>query len=235
MIRLDKYCADLGMGTRSEVKQAIRKGQVLVNGQVCNMPETKIREDTDQVVYQGSKCQYERFVYYMLNKPAGVVSATQDDREKTVIDVLRSKEELAIEVFPVGRLDKDTEGLLILTNDGALSHRLLSPRHHVPKTYEVHCKETVSEAMLQKLREGVDIGESSLTLPAKAELLSEKELLLTITEGKFHQVKRMLQAVGNEVVYLKRLQMGSLILDEALAPGEARRLSDDEIKGLQEY
>lgn len=235
MVRLDKFCAELGMGTRSEVKQVIRGGKVLLNGQVCRKPETKINEEADQVIYQGRECKYERFVYYMLYKPAGVVSATQDDREKTVLDVLREQVELTQEIFPVGRLDKDTEGLLLLTNDGALSHRLLSPRHHVPKTYEVQCKKAVTESMLKQLRDGVDIGESSKTLPAVAELLSEDTLLLTITEGKFHQVKRMLQAVGNEVIYLKRLQMASLRLDERLKPGQARRLSTDEISGLQEY
>ena len=235
MVRLDKFCAELGMGTRSEVKQVIRGGKVLLNGQVCHKPETKINEETDQVVYQGRECKYEKFVYYMLNKPVGVVSATQDDREKTVIDVLREQVELTQEVFPVGRLDKDTEGLLLLTNDGALSHRLLSPRHHVPKTYEVHCKQAVTEDMLKQLTDAVDIGESTKTLPATAELLTEDTLLLTITEGKFHQVKRMLQAVGNEVIYLKRLQMASLRLDERLKPGQARCLKNDEISGLQEY
>lgn len=235
MIRLDKYLADLGVGTRNEVKGIIRKGHVLVNGLMVKTPDMKVDEKKDQIVCENRMMQYEQYVYYMMNKPAGVVCATQDNRDETVIDVLCRQIEVTQEVFPVGRLDKDTEGLLILTNDGELSHRLLSPRHHVPKRYEVLCEEAVTEEQVMKLETGVDIGEERLTLPAKVERADSKRIYLTIAEGKFHQVKRMLHAVGNEVEHLKRVQMGTLLLDEHMKSGEARRLTEDEIRSLQEY
>ena len=167
----------------------------------------------------------------MLNKPAGVVSATTDNHDKTVLDLL--KDAPGKDLFPVGRLDKDTEGLLLITNDGVLSHNLLSPKKHVDKTYLVKTAETVTLDMIHALEQGVDIGEEKITLPAKVKLLEEKEIELTIMEGKFHQVKRMLKAVGNEVVYLKRLSMGSLILDEALKLGEYRILTEKEVDDLK--
>ena len=163
----------------------------------------------------------------MLNKPAGVVSATTDNHDKTVLDLL--KDAHGKDLFPVGRLDKDTEGLLLITNDGELSHNLLSPKKHVDKTYLVKTAESVTTEMVQALERGVDIGEEKLTLPAKVKVLEDKEIELTITEGKFHQVKRMLKAVDNEVVYLKRLSMGCLKLDETLKLGEYRELTEMEI------
>lgn len=232
MVRLDKYLCDIGVGTRSEVKTYIRKGQVCVNGQVIKMPEMKVKEETDIVTFNGAECKYAKYGYFMLNKPAGVVSAVKDRVSETVVELLGNPG--IKDLFPVGRLDKDTEGLLLITNDGMLAHELLSPKKHVDKTYYVKIAKELSNEDILKLEQGVDIGEEKLTLPAKVEVLTATEILLTICEGKFHQVKRMLQAVDNEVCYLKRLSMGSLTLDESLAPGEFRELTEDEIKGLKE-
>ena len=231
MIRLDKFLAQMNMGTRSEVKNAIRKGKVWVNGEVCKNADAKIDENSDVVCYENCEIIYEKFVYYMLNKPAGVVSATKDNLDKTVLDLLCDVKKQ--DVFPVGRLDKDTEGLLLLTNDGELSHKLLAPKNHIPKTYFVRTKEIVTKEQLNLLEKGVDIGEDALTMPALTELICDNEMLLTIYEGKFHQVKRMLKAVGNEVVYLKRKKMGELSLDENLKIGEYRKLTTDEIEMLR--
>ena len=231
MIRLDKFLCEMEAGTRSQVKEMIKKGQVTVDGQVIKKADYKLEETSAKVSLQGKELSYQRFYYYMLNKPAGVVSATIDNHDKTVLDLL--KDALGKELFPVGRLDKDTEGLLLITNDGELSHNLLSPKKHVAKTYLVKTAQKITEEMAEKLEAGVDIGEEKLTLPAKVNILEEKALELTITEGKFHQVKRMLKAVDNEVVFLKRLSMGSLKLDEKLLPGEYRTLTDKEILNLK--
>ena len=231
MIRLDKFLAQMNIGTRSEVKTAVKKGKVTVNGEVCKNADVKIDETVDIICFENREIAYEKYVYYMLNKPAGVVSATKDNLDKTVLDLLAG--ENTKELFPVGRLDKDTEGLLLLTNDGELAHNLLSPKKHISKTYRVSTKEVILENQLEALRQGVDIGEDAMTLPAKAEKIGENELLLTIYEGKFHQVKRMLKAVGNEVVYLERKKMGQLSLDDTLARGEYRRLSPDEVALLK--
>ena len=230
MIRLDKFLAQMNMGTRSEVKNAIRKGKVTVNGEICKNADVKVDEEKDIICYENKELHYEKYVYFMLNKPAGVVSATKDNFDKTVLDLL--KDENVQDVFPVGRLDKDTEGLLLLTNDGDLAHNLLSPKKHVPKTYFVRTKEVVTKDQLEMLERGVDIGEDTLTLPAQSEMITDNEIFLTIYEGKFHQVKRMLKAVGNEVVYLKREKMGELSLDKKLKLGEYRRLTIEEIKLL---
>ena len=230
MIRLDKFLAQMNMGTRSEVKNAIRKGKVTVNGEICKNADTKIDEIADVVCYENIQVCYEKYVYYMLNKPAGVVSATKDNHDKTVLDLLQG--ENLQDVFPVGRLDKDTEGLLLLTNDGDLAHKLLSPKKHIPKTYFVRTKDVVTKDQLEALEHGVDIGEEALTMPAQTEMLAENEIFLTIYEGKFHQVKRMLKAVGNEVIYLKRQKMGKLLLDETLELGEYRKLTTKEIELL---
>ncbi|MCI7595287.1 MAG: rRNA pseudouridine synthase [Lachnospiraceae bacterium] len=231
MIRLDKFLCTMEAGSRSQVKEFIKKGQVTVNGQVCRQPDAKIREECDRVVCQGRELFYEPFVYYMLNKPAGVVSATKDKREKTVLDLLEAVPGKGI--FPVGRLDKDTEGLLLLTNDGRLSHELLSPVKHVPKTYQVETALPITQDMKAILERGVDIGDARPTQPALVQLKEACKMELTITEGRFHQVKRMLKAVGNEVIYLKRLSMGTLCLDRKLAPGEYRRLTHDEVEILR--
>lgn len=227
MIRLDKFLAQMNIGTRSEVKNAVRKGKVTVNGKVCKNAEEKIEESTDKVCYENREIVYERYVYYMLNKPAGVVSATKDNVDKTVMDLFSDIP--GKDLFPVGRLDKDTEGLLLITNDGELAHNLLSPKKHISKTYRVRTRDILTKEQLEALERGVDIGEDTITLPAEAEQIEEKELFLTIYEGKFHQVKRMLKAVGNEVIYLERIKMGQLSLDETLPRGEFRKLTTDEV------
>lgn len=232
-IRLDKCLADMGLGTRSEVKKLLKTKQVTVNGETVTKPELKVDPDTDEILSSGEKVAYEDFEYYMLNKPQGVVSATEDNRDKTVLDCIPSRKRK--DLFPVGRLDKDTEGLLLITNDGDLAHRLLSPKKHVDKTYFVRLRDELTEEDCKKLCEGVDIGEKNPTLPAVVTKTKEesRQCCITIREGKFHQVKRMFAAVDNEVVYLKRLSMGSLILDETLQPGQYRKLSEEEIERLK--
>lgn len=233
-IRLDKYLADMGLGTRTEVKKDIKKGRISVNGEIIKSPEYKIDTQTDAVLADGKEIAYEELIYYMLNKPQGVVSATEDRRDKTVLDLISEKKRK--DLFPVGRLDKDTEGLLLITNDGELAHNLLAPKKHVDKKYFVRLKVPLSEENRKRLEEGVDIGEDKLTLPAQVFVLNEErdEAEIIIREGKFHQIKRMFHAVGNEVVFLKRLSMGSLVLDEALLPGEYRLLTPQEIERLKE-
>ena len=229
-MRLDRFLCEANMGTRSQVKQYVRQGLVTVNGEVARNADRKINEHADAVCLSGKRISYRPFVYYMLNKPEGVVSATRDNTAGTVVSLLGSKARDG--VFPVGRLDKDTTGLLLLTNDGELAHRLLSPKRHVDKTYLVTVGHELSSQDMQMLRDGVDIGDEKPTLPAKAETLSPREIALTIHEGRFHQVKRMLQAVGNEVLALKRVSFGSLRLDEGLLPGEYRELTPKEVEGL---
>lgn len=233
MIRLDKYLADMGIGTRSELKKMIRNGRVQVDGKVEKKPEAKIDETKQKVVCDGKEVGYEAKEYYMLHKPAGVVSATKDAKEKTVLNLITDKKRK--DLFPVGRLDKDTEGLLLITNDGELSHRLLSPRKHVDKIYYARIQGKVTTEDVEKFADGLDIGDDALTKPAKLEILKsgeESEIRLTITEGRFHQVKRMFQAVGKEVIYLKRLSMGTLVLDESLPKGAYRPLTIEEIEKL---
>lgn len=231
MLRLDKLLCEMNIGTRSQVKTILKQGLVKVNGETVTKPEYKVDEKNAQITYKGENVYYEKYVYYMLHKPAGVVSATQDNTCKTVTELL--KDTGYKDLFPVGRLDKDTEGLLLLTNDGELAHNLLSPKKHVRKVYYAELAHELSESDIKQLEEGVDIGEEKRTFPAKVELLSAKHIHLTITEGKFHQVKRMLQAVENEVLYLKRVAMGNLVLDEALAKGQYRKLTEEEIEGLR--
>lgn len=226
-MRLDKFLCDTAGLTRTEAKNAVKKGQIAVNGQVQKAADFKVKENTDTVTFQGKPLSYAAFHYYMLHKPAGVITATEDKKESTVMDIL--KEEKVKNLFPVGRLDKDTEGLLLVTDDGELAHNLLSPKKHVDKEYLVKVRDSISEEDCRKLSEGVDIGDEKPTAPAKVERMAEKEILLTIREGRFHQVKRMLQAVGNEVLYLKRLSMGSLRLPEDLEKGAYQPLSEEEI------
>ena len=234
MMRLDKYLCETGFGTRSQVKDLLKKGQVMVNGEVVKKPELKINETTDQILCQGKKASYQKNIYLMLHKPAGVVSATEDNREKTVLDLVRP-EDRKNGLFPVGRLDKDTEGLLLLTDDGELAHRLLSPKKHVDKTYYAKIDGQVTEEHVKQFREGLDIGDEKKTLPAVLTILlsgSVSEIEVTIHEGRFHQIKRMFEAVGCKVTYLKRLSMGSLVLDETLPPEEYRPLTEAELEGL---
>lgn len=233
-IRLDKYLADMGLGTRTEVKKDIKKGRISVNQEIIKSPEYKIDIQTDVVLADGKEIAYEKMVYYMLNKPQGVVSATEDRRDRTVLELIQEKKRK--DLFPVGRLDKDTEGLLLITNDGELAHNLLAPKKHVDKKYFVRLKNALSEENRKHLEEGVDIGEDKLTMPSQVFLLNEEknEVEIIIREGKFHQIKRMFHAVENEVVFLKRLSMGSLVLDENLLPGEYRLLTPEEIVRLKE-
>ena len=236
MIRLDKYLADMSIGTRQEVKKYIRQGRVKINEDIIKKPEYKIREDEDKITFDGAPVAYETFEYYMLNKPAGVISATEDKRDKTVLDLIKEKKRK--DLFPVGRLDKDTEGLLLITNDGALAHRLLSPKKHVDKCYYAKISCGVTEEDVRVFKERINIGtqeEPEWTMPAELKILEKgtvSRIRLTIREGKFHQVKRMFLAVGKEVVYLKRERMGALVLDEELAPGEYRKLTDSELKSI---
>ena len=206
----------------------------MVNGEVVKKPELKINETTDQILCQGKKASYQKNIYLMLHKPAGVVSATEDNREKTVLDLVRP-EDRKNGLFPVGRLDKDTEGLLLLTDDGELAHRQLSPKKHVDKTYYAKIDGQVTEEHVKQFREGLDIGDEKKTLPAVLTILLSgpvSEIEVTIHEGRFHQIKRMFEAVGCKVTYLKRLSMGSLVLDETLPPEEYRPLTEAELEGL---
>lgn len=231
-LRLDKYLADMSIGTRSEVKKLISKGLVSVNDVTVKKPETKIDTDSDTVICQGINVSYAEYEYYMLNKPKGVISATEDPDQSTVLDLIDSKRK---DLFPVGRLDKDTEGLLLITNDGQLAHRLLAPGKHVDKVYYARIEGCVTEEDVEAFKEGLDIGDEKKTLPGFLKILSSgsmSEIELTIHEGRFHQVKRMFHAVGKEVVFLKRLSMGNLSLDPELKPGEYKELKKDEIDRL---
>lgn len=232
-IRLDKYLADMGCGTRSQVKREIAGGSVMVNGAPARRPEDKIDTEKDSVVFRGSPVGYVEYEYFMLNKPAGVVSATEDRKERTVLDLIDARQRK--DLFPVGRLDKDTEGLLLITNDGEMAHRLLSPKKHVDKVYYARVAGRITEEHVRLFAEGVDIGDEKPALPAELTVLSSgeiSEIELVIREGRFHQVKRMFQAAGGEVTYLKRLRMGSLVLDGELEPGEYRKLTEEEVRAL---
>lgn len=230
-MRLDKFLSDMKCGTRSSLKKDIKNGLVSVNGKIVHQSDYRIDENVDIIHYRNVRCFYEKYAYYLLNKPAGFVSATEDKKERTVLSLL--KETGRDDLFPVGRLDKDVEGLLLMTNDGMLAHALLSPGRHVEKAYECDLARPITPEQQRALEQGVDIGGKKLTIPAKVSVLEEKKIVLTITEGKFHQVKRMLKAVGNEVLYLKRIRMGNLMLDNDLKPGEYRRLTKEEIMLLQ--
>lgn len=237
-MRLDKYLVACALGSRTEVKNFLKAGRVMVNGKKEKSAKLQINEDTDEICFDGQKLTYEEFVYYMMNKPQGVISATEDPKHKTVLDLLddlaRSKE-----VFPVGRLDIDTHGLLLLTNDGNLAHALLSPKRHVNKTYLAQVDGIMTQEDVEKFAQGIPLKDFTCQ-PAKLELVSvdtEKEESLVrviIAEGKFHQVKRMVAYCGKEVVDLQRLTMGLLTLDEDLKRGEWRRLSKEELEGLLE-
>ena len=236
-VRLDKFLADAGKGTRSEVKKFIQKGQVQVNGVPAKKPEMKVDPENDVVVLSGETVgAAPEFVYYLLNKPAGCVSATEDRNDRTVMEYVPSDRK---GLFPVGRLDKDTEGLLLITDDGMLAHELLSPRKHVDKVYFAKVSGQFGENEIARFKEGLDIGNGERSKQARLQILKadvqESEVLITIMEGKFHQVKRMVKAVGSEVLYLKRLSMGSLKLDEELKLGEYRRLTKAELQELKEH
>ena len=228
-MRLDKFLKDTGFGSRKEVKLLIKQKIVSVNDTIVVNEGLSINEEHDIVKVDNNIVKYVKYVYIMLNKPKGVVSATVDNVHTTVIDLINEYKYL--DLFPVGRLDIDTEGLLLITNDGTLSHNLLSPKKHVDKTYLLNTNVSLSDSDMRKLEEGVCL-DSELTLPAKIEKINDLEYLLTIHEGKFHQVKRMIDALGKKVTYLKRISFGPLILDENLALGSYRYLTDDEILKL---
>lgn len=238
-IRLDKYLVEMGVGTRSQIKEAAKKGRVRVNGIVEKGTQRKIDPDSEKISFDGKEIFYVKMEYYLLNKPQGVVSATEDKLHKTVVDLIEGRQRK--DLFPVGRLDIDTEGLLLITNDGELAHRLLSPRHHVDKQYYGVVEGELPEDAARQFRQGITLSDGTVTMPAQLTKLPDSDLaaegttrvLVTIQEGKFHQVKRMFEALGCKVVYLKRLSMGPLKLDRTLKPGEYRALTEEEIKELQ--
>ena len=233
LMRLDKFLTEMGLGTRSEVKKILKTKQITVNGEIVTKPETKVEPENDQISYKGEPVTYCEYEYY-LYKPAGCVTATEDQLHKTVMDYLTDT--VRSDLFPVGRLDIDTEGLLLITNDGALAHDLLSPAKHVEKTYYAVIDGVVTEKDVNSFENGVDIGEEKLTKPGKLRILKsepESEIELTITEGRFHQVKRMFEAVGKKILYLKRISMGPLQLTDDLKPGEYRPLTEEEITALK--
>ena len=239
-MRLDKFLADAGLGTRSQVKTIIRKGTITVNGVPAKKPEQSVNPETDQICDGSRELTAVKTVYYMLNKPAGYVSSTEEHDGSSVLSLLKDEAGQSVPgkgLFPAGRLDKDTEGLLLITNDGALAHDLLSPRKHVEKTYFARVKGPMTEAVAEAFDRGLDIGEKRPTLPAKLIIVESgaevSQVTVTIREGKFHQIKRMFEKVGSVVLYLKRISFGSLTLDETLAPGTFRPLTEEEIRQLQ--
>ncbi|WP_314392570.1 pseudouridine synthase [Leptotrichia shahii] len=237
-MRLDKFLANSGIGTRKEVKEILKKKKISVNGIFVKGGKIHIDEKKDVIKYENEVISYKPFVYIMMNKPAGVISATEDSHHKTVIDLLNNKYR-TYDVFPVGRLDIDTEGLLLLTNDGILSHNLLSPKKHVDKKYYVKIAKPLSENDVKTLENGIKLEENFITKKANVEIISEDlennsyQVYITICEGKFHQVKRMFKAVDNEVLYLKRIKMGNLLLDQNLKLGEYRELTEEELDELK--
>ena len=223
----------MGLGTRSEIKKAVRSGRVSVDGRTVTDPGTKVGPE-DAVLFDGTAVTYEPYVYYMLHKPAGVISASEDRREMTCVDLI--DETRRRDLFPVGRLDRDTEGLLLITNDGDLCHRLLTPSRHVDKVYYARISGKVTEEDVRGFADGLQVDADFRAMPAQLRILrsdSVSEVEIVIREGKFHQIKRMFRAVGKEVLYLKRLSMGSLTLDPALEAGAWRRLTADELAELR--
>ncbi|MCC0637870.1 MULTISPECIES: pseudouridine synthase [unclassified Clostridioides] len=234
--RIDKILSNLGYGSRSEIKKYCKQGSVVVNGSEVSNPGTQVDTENDEILFNGEEVFYREYIYLMMNKPDGYISATTDKYDPTVLDLI-DVSYLAFEPFPVGRLDKDTEGLLVLTNDGKLSHRVLSPKKHVPKTYYAKIDGIVTEKDVEAFAEGVVLDDGYKTMASQLKILKsdeESEIELTIHEGKFHQVKRMFESVDKKVVYLKRLSMGNLKLDESLELGEYRELTDEEVKLIEE-
>ncbi len=231
MIRIDKYLCDNAGLSRSEAKKAVLSSKVTINNIPVKRCEAKLLEGNDTVTLNGDPIIYEKYSYYMLNKPSGYVSANSDSREKTVIELFSSEKKKNLAC--VGRLDKDTTGLLLVTNDGELIHKLISPRKNVFKDYLVTIVKPLTVEDIKALEEGVDINDPTLTKPAKVRVIDDNNIILSITEGRFHQVKRMLIAVGNAVVKLKRISEGSLKLDDSLSEGQYRKLTPDEIDMLK--
>ena len=233
MIRLDKYLADSGLGTRSDVRSLVRSGSVLVNGTIEKDAGRRIDENADEVICNGKSLTFAEFEYYMLNKPAGIITASRDKKEKTVVDLIKSKKRR--DLSPVGRLDRDTEGLLLITNDGKLAHELLTPGKHVDKVYVAHISGELPEDAAEQFKTGIDIGDEKPTKPAELRVLNTDSGIVEVvlTEGRYHEIKRMFEALGCHVEYLKRISMGSLVLDETLGLGEYRELTEEELKGLK--
>lgn len=232
-IRLDRFLAEMGKGSRTRIKEAAKQGRIQVNGTVEKKTERKINPETDQVLFDLLPVRYRQFEYIMLNKPQGVVSATRDSRHRTVTDLLDKTGRT--DLFPVGRLDIDTEGLLLLTNDGRLAHRLLAPKKHVDKQYYAELAGVLPDGCAAQMAAGMILRDQTPVLPARLEVLDRQppvRVLLTIQEGKFHQVKRMFEVFNCQVTYLKRLSMGPLRLDESLQPGEYRSLTEKEKSDL---
>lgn len=242
--RVDKILANSGYGSRSDIKKMVKQGRIFLNGSVIKDSGIQCDPNLDKLEVDGEQVLYREYVYIMLHKPPGVISATEDVREKTVLDLLPAKLRI-YSPFPVGRLDKDTEGLLLLTNDGQLAHDLLSPRKHVPKTYEAEVLGKIGDTEVEQFKQGVELDDGYVTLPAELRVLSydnqedgspsKSYISLTISEGKFHQVKRMFEAVGSKVTYLKRVSMGPLELDPSLPKGRFRELEESEIMQLRSY
>jgi len=233
--RIDKILANLGYGTRKEIKQLIKEELVIVNDTIIKDPGTHVNPYVDKIYVGENLVTYRKYIYLMLNKPSGVISATYDQEEKTVIDLLR-EEDAILQPFPVGRLDKDTEGLLILTNDGELAHQLISPKKKVPKVYYVEVSGELTEDDITKVKEGIVLDDGYLTLPGDLKIITKgsfSQAEITIYEGKFHQVKRMFKALGKKVTYLQRIRMGNLLLDESLMLGDYRELTVDELNLLK--
>ena len=238
MERLDKILSNLGYGSRKEIKQAIRKGLIEVNGELVKDNGMQVDPENDRIIVNGEEIFYRKFIYLMMNKPDGVVSATTDTRDETVVDLLEVEHQV-FNPFPVGRLDKDTVGLLLLTNDGELNHRLISPKWKVDKVYYAKIDKKVTEADIKKFQKGITLDDGYLCKEAKLEILNAtdegSEVMITIQEGKYHQVKRMFEAVNKNVVYLKRVEFGTLKLDEELEEGEYRELTEEEINILKGF
>ncbi|QOY33802.1 pseudouridine synthase [Anaerobacillus isosaccharinicus] len=233
-MRLDKFLANMGFGTRKEVKKLLKTGAVRVNEEIVKDAKLHIDVEQDVVIVNGEEIEYKEFIYLMMNKPKGVISATEDSKDETVVDLLEL-DDARYDPFPVGRLDKDTEGFVLLTNNGKLAHELLSPKKHVPKTYYALISGVVTEEDVLKFKQGVTLDDGYETKPGNLVILKSgetSEIELTITEGKFHQVKRMFIAVGKKVTYLKRLTIGPLELDPSLELGEYRELTDEEVEKL---
>lgn len=234
-MRIDKFLSNMGIATRTESSKAARQGGILVNGAAVKKADVHIDPEKDVVTYLGRKIEYRKYTYILMNKPDGVVSATEDGRDKTVIDLL--PEELQkLNLFPCGRLDKHTLGLVMLTDDGDLAHRLLSPKHHVKKKYYFESKFPLTDDEISYLEKGATLEDGYITKPSEIELFEDKKSgHITLIEGKYHQIKRMLESVNNKITYLERITFGPLVLDEKLARGEWRFLTENEIKGLEEY
>lgn len=230
MMRLDKMLAHCGYGSRKEVKEYIRKGYILVNGEIITNDDYKVDEINDEITFADENVNYENMIYLMLNKPDGYVSATFDYNDPTVIDLIDDYKNRNI--FPVGRLDKDTVGLLIITDDGQMAHKLLSPKSHVDKTYYLRYRGIITKEAISKFDSGITIDDGYTCMPAKLIDLGNNEANVIIKEGKFHQVKRMMEAIGCEVVYLQRIKFGPISLDNTLGEGEYRALTKEEIEAL---